>query len=314
MRQFVEPAVNPRAVVWIYFGLLLTSFVSVLGLSIFLFLFLAPHSLVGGLGTTCVHGTYCLHVLPPWVSFTLWLSVVALLGWLVVRMGWTGLGACRASRRVRRAVIEQATPTATTLPYPVYEAADRAVFALTVGFRHPIVLVSQGLRESLSPEELAVVLAHEAGHASGHDNLLLFVSRIIDSALIFFPGVTRAHAGVRRYVEISADAFASRGTGDRLLVAMSVNRVARLLTDSPRFRSFAAQGIGAAFAHGELAVERVQRLAQDQGPKSSRRRLLCGVAILVLVLAVFGTSLYSVSGNSLAADAGAAACVESASE
>jgi Zn-dependent protease with chaperone function len=313
VRRFIEPAIAPRATVWVYFASLASMAVVVLGLSIFLFLFLAPHWLMGRSGTACVFGTYCLHALPPWLLFTLWLSVTAILGWMIVRMGWTCLVAVRASGRVRRAVLARATPITTSSKYPVYEAADPTIFAWTAGFWRPFILVTQGLRESLPPEELDVVLAHEEAHASGHDNLILLVSRIIGSALRFFPGATRAHAGVRRSVEISADAFASRGTGDRLLVAMSVSRVARLLIDPVPFRSFAAREITAAFAHGELAVERVQRLVGDQHPVASRRRLLFGVASLALVLIVFGASLHSVSGNSLRGDPGAVACAEHSS-
>jgi len=298
--------------VWIYLALLASVFAVVVGLSVFLLLFLAPHWLTGRPETACHHGPYCLHVLPSWVQFSLWLLVAALSGWLVVRMGWAGLAAMRASRRAQRAVLARATPITTSVPYPVYEAADRRVFAWTAGIWRPVIVVSQGLRESLAPEELGVVLAHEEAHASGHDNLILLASRIIDSALFFFPGVTRAHAGVRRSVEISADALASQGTGDRLLVAMSVNRVARLLFDSTHPRSFGAQTVGAAFSHGELAVERVQRLVEDTC-RPSRRRLLCGVATLLLVLAVFGTSLYSVTGSSLTGAPRSAACAEYAS-
>ncbi len=312
VRRFIEPAIAPRATVWVYFALLVSMAAVVLGLSVFLFLFLAPHWLTGGSGTACVFGTYCLHALPPWVSLSLWLAVTGVLAWLVVRMGWTCLVAIRASGRVRRAVLARATPVTTSSPYPVYEAADPAIFAWTAGFWRPIILVTQGLRESLPPEELDVVLAHEEAHASGHDNLILLVSRIIGGALLFFPGATRAHAGVQRSVEISADAFASRGTGDRLLVAMSVSRVARLLIDPVPFGSFAAQETTAAFAHGELAVERVQRLVGDQSPAPSSRRLLFGMATLALVLVVFGTSLYSVTGNSLTGDLGPTACVEHA--
>ena len=313
VRRFIEPAIAPRATVWVYFALLVSMAVVTLGLSVFLFLFLAPHWLMGGSGAACVFGTYCLHALPPWVSFTLWLSVTAILGWLVVSMGWTCLVAIRASGRVRRAVLARATPVTTSSRYPVYEAADRTIFAWTAGFWRPIILVTQGLRESLPPEELDVVLAHEEAHASGHDNLILLVSRIIGGALPFFPGAARAHGGVRRSVEISADAFASRGTGDRLLVAMSVSRVARLLTDPAAFRRLAAQEITAAFAHGELAVERVKRLVGDQRPAPSRHRLFFGVATLALVLVVFGMSLYSVTGNSLTGDPAPIACAEHAS-
>jgi beta-lactamase regulating signal transducer with metallopeptidase domain len=173
-------------------------------------------------------------------------------------------------------------------------------------------VVSRGLRESLSPEELQVVVAHEQAHASGRDNLIFLVSRVISTALFFFPGMTRAHVGVRRLAEISADACASRGTGDRLLVAVSVSRVARLLFDSGPSRSLAAQTVGAAFAHGELAVERVQRLVEDRC-RHSRCRLLCGVVMLMLVLSVFGTGLYSVTGGGLTGHLRSAACVEYAS-
>ena len=164
---------------WIYFALLVSVVLVILGLSIFLLVLLAPGWLTGRPEAACHHGPYCLHVLPPWVQFTLWLLVAALSGWLVVRMGWTGLSAARASRRVRCAALAWATPVTTSVPYPVYEVADRAVFAWTVGIWRPVILVSRGLRESLSPEELQVVLAHEQAHASGRDNLLLLVSRII---------------------------------------------------------------------------------------------------------------------------------------
>ena len=99
------------------------------------------------------------------------------------------------------------------------------------------LLVRRFIEPAVSPramEELGVGLAHEEAHASGHDNLILLISRIMKSALFFLPSARVAHAGFRRYVEISADAFASRGTFDRLLVAMSVSRVARLLIDSAR--------------------------------------------------------------------------------
>ncbi len=297
---------------WIYLALVICVVLVILGLSIFLLVLLAPGWLTGRTEAACHHGPYCLHLLPPWVQFTLWLLVAALSGWLVVRMGWTGLSAARAGRRVRCAALAWATPVTTSVPYPVYEAADGAVFAWTVGIWRPVILVSRGLRESLSPEELQVVLAHEQAHAAGRDNLLLFVSRIINSALFFFPGMTRSHAGVRRCAEVSADAFASRGTGDRLLVAASVSHVARLLFDSGPSRSLVAQAVGAAFAQGELAVERVRCLVEDRR-RHSRRRLVCGVATLMLVLVVFGMSLYSVAGGSLTGHPRSAACVEYAS-
>ena len=313
VRRFVESAADPRAMVWVWFGLLASLGLAVVGLSVFLFVFFAPHSLMGRVGTVCRYGAFCLHTLPSWVQFGMWPTITALLGWVVVRMVWTGLAATRASRRVKRCVLSRATPIDTSGSYPAYEVADPTVFAWTVGIRRPLIVVSQGLRESLPLEELEVVLAHEEAHAAGHDNLLLLVSRMVSRALFFVPGVTRAHRGVLRSVEISADAFASRGTGDRLLVAASVSRVAQLRLDPARPRSLAAHAIGAAFSGGELAVERVQRLVLGPDRATSRRPLLSGVAVLALALVIFGVSLFSVAGNSLTLHSQTAVCAESAS-
>ena len=314
VRRFIEPAVDPRAAVWVYFGLLMSLALAALGLSVFLLLLLAPHSMMGRVEAACRYAGYCLHALPSWIQFTLWPTITALLGLLVVRMGWTGLTAVRASRRVRRAVIARATPIEASAPHPVYEAADPRVFAWTVGLRRPLIVVSQGLRESLPPEELAVVLAHEEAHASSHDNMILLISRIIESALFFVPGISRASGGVRRCVEISADASASRGTGDRLLVAASVSRVARLLMDPARSRPVLGRAVGAAFAHGELVVERVQHLVGDRGAAPSRPRLVYSTVALALALVIFGASLYSVAGNSLTIAPRTVVCAESVSK
>ncbi len=312
VRRFVEPAVESRAAVWIHFALLVSVALMTLGLSVFLFLFLAPESVTGGLGAACTHGPYCPRVLPSWAQFTLWLSVTAFMVWMTARMGWTVFTALRAGRRVRRAVLASAVSLQTGLPHPVYEVADRSVFAWTVGYRRSLILISRGLHESLPAEELGVVLAHEAAHASGRDNLLLLVSRAVEKALFFLPGVPQAHAGVRRCIEIAADAAASRGAGD-LLVATSVSHVARLQFHATHVSSTEAQPVGAAFAHKELVVERVQHLVDDRRPTPSRRRLLCGIAALALVLTVFCTSLYTVTGNGLTGDAGSATCTESVS-
>jgi Zn-dependent protease with chaperone function len=286
--------------------------VTILGVSVFLFLFFAPGPLTRWLGTTCAHGTYCVHGLPAWISFSLWLPVAGLLGWLMGGSGYIVLTASRASRRIRRAVLARAAAPIKISPYAVYEIPDASVFAWTAGIRRPVILVSQGLREALPSEELEVVLAHEEAHVRGRDNLILLVSRIMARGLFFIPGSHHAWLGVRRSVEMSADAFASRGTGDQLLVAASVTRVARLLFAQPRSVPLAVPTSGAAFAHDELAVERVQRLVTEHRRTPSRRRLVSSILVLAVILALFGSSLYSVAGGNLAAEATASsACAES---
>jgi Zn-dependent protease with chaperone function len=310
VRRYVEPAIKPRAAVWIYLSILVAAVLMVLGVSVFLFLLLAPHSVIGGLGTVCHYGIYCPRSLPPWAQLGLWLSITALIGWLVAGMVGTGVAAMLAGRRIGRVALAGATPISAHGRYPAYEVADSAVFACTVGIWRPRIMVSRSLRESLRPEELGVVLAHEEAHAASRDNLVLLISRLAHKAIFFFPGMTQAYRGVRRSVEIAADASASAGAGDRLLVATSVSRVARLLFDSTRIRSFGGQPVAAAFAHGELVVERVQRLLKECPLVPSCRRLLCGVAVLAIVLAVFGTSLYTITGSTLTGNPASKACAE----
>jgi beta-lactamase regulating signal transducer with metallopeptidase domain len=309
--RLVEPVVTPRAALWMYFASLIAVVGVVLGVATFLFLYLAPAPVVARLGTACVHGAYCVHSLPLWASFTLWLGVAAVLLWLLTRIVWTAAKAVRASRAATRAVRAGAVRVDEAFgPAPVFEIPDGAVIAHTVGFLRPVIVVSRGLRESLSPQEFGVVLAHEQAHAAGHDTVILLVARVVHGALSFFPGITRALDAVRRCAELAADDRASDGTGDRLLVAMSVNRVARMLATPAGARSFAAREAGAAFAHAGLAVERVRRLVSEDRLKPSRRRLLCSVAALAMVIGVLSMSLYVVTGHNLTGASGAAVCVE----
>jgi Zn-dependent protease with chaperone function len=310
VRRYLESAVDSRTLVWIYSALLVTVALAVVGLSVFLILFLAPRPLQGNLGAVCAHGAYCPHKLPLWGQFGLWLSAVGLLGWLIGAMGWTGMVAFRAGRKTKRAVLAAGIPVEEAAAHPVREVADSRVFAFTLGTWRPIILVSSRLRQSLSPDEFAVVLAHEEAHARARDNLVLLVARLIEKALFFFPGVACSHEGVRRHVEVAADAVASKGTGDRLLVASSVNHVARLLLDPPGARVLAPQTVAARFGHGELVIERVQRLVDDKQPSASRRRLALSLAMFVLVLALFSSSLWAVTGDHLVAGPGAAACLQ----
>lgn len=308
VRRFLEPAAGARALVWAYFVLLVAVVVAVVGVSVLLLLFLAPHPLAGRLGTVCAHGAYCPKTLPLWAQFGLWLSVAAVLAWVIGAIGWSSMVALRAGRKTRRAALAGGTPVDCAGAHPVREVADEHVFAFTLGILKPVVLVSSGLRRSLSPDEFAVVLAHEEAHAHSRDNLVLLLARVIERALFFFPGVACSHQGVRRHIEVAADASASKGTGDRLLVASSVSHVARLLIDPLGGRVLSPQTVVARFGQGELVVERVQRLVDDKQPPASRRRLLCGVAVFALVLAVFGSSLWAVTGGHLVAASPTAVC------
>ena len=86
-------------------------------------------------------------------------------------------------------VIDHATPVAYCLP-----GAPRATMVL-----------SAGLLELLSEDELAAVVAHERAHVTQHHHVLLVAFSAWRSALPWFPIATRAHEAVGLLIELLAD-------------------------------------------------------------------------------------------------------------
>ena len=313
MRRFVEPRVDPRDAASIYLALLVGTALAVIGLLVFLLVFLSPHLLMIQLGIGCTHGDHCLHGLPTWAQFGLWMVPLALLGWLSWRVGRTTASLLCSDRRVRRLALTHGRRDREATGYTVYNVAAGSPLACTVGIFRPIIVVSSELRRSLSPEELAVVLAHERAHAGARDSLRLLLARVIDGALFFYPGVRQAHRGIRRSVEIAADAFAAKQTGDRLLVAGSLSRVASLVFESAATRLACEQPAIASFGHGDLVVDRVRHLLLDPRPVCRRQRLLCAMATLSLVFSIVGSSLYVVAADNLTASSKATVCADTSS-
>lgn len=144
---------------------------------------------------------------------------------------------------------------------------------LAAGLFNPRVLLSRGLLETLSPEERAVILAHEAAHVCRHDALVMMLARV--GAALHVPGVAR---WLVRELEIAAeqvcDETASRAVGDRTLVASTILSVERAVRQSI---GYPLSPIAVAF--GQCAVERrVESLLGEPPP----RERLCAIATAII--------------------------------
>lgn len=98
--------------------------------------------------------------------------------------------------------------------------------ALVVGWLRPSVVVDRTLWETLDPDERAAVLAHERGHLTRRDPLVLAVLL----ALVSLAPTRLGHALVRSWLgraELAADALAAREVGP-LVLAEALVRCARL--------------------------------------------------------------------------------------
>lgn len=309
---------EPRAAAALYLALTAVTFLAVLGLLGFLVVYMAPHSLMERLGLGCVHGDGCPHTLPTWIQFGLWSLPLAFLTWFLGRAGRTAIGALFAAGQIKRLVLargirirgEEAAGKTGSGRHPVYEIDSPEALACTAGILKPVIIISSGLRSALTPEELAVVLAHEEAHADTLDNLLLLVSRSIESALLFLPGSRELHSGLRRALETKADAFATRTTGDALLVAGTLCRVARLSPPPPARPPGRAQAAVSSFGSEDLVAHRIALLVEEDRLKPRRPPLVGAAMLLALVFIVFCSSFYLVSAGSITTAPAASVCVD----
>lgn len=171
----------------------------------------------------------------PWVA-------AALLSLLVV--GWVLVGAgalvrqMSSTRRMVRRLLRGAVPPSARLQdaaervaIPSYvEVADRRAVAFCHGLLRPAVVISSGLVEDLTDEELEAVLVHEGYHLRQRDPLRILVARTVAAIAFAFPVVRDLAAGVEVASELNADraAIAEVGfepTARALLVAHDCPRL-----------------------------------------------------------------------------------------
>src|SRR5262249_17659102 len=139
--------------------------------------------------------------------------------------------------------------------------------AYVLGILKPRVYVSQGLLEQANEDDLASVLAHERAHAARRDPLRRLIASL--GLVLHLPGI--AHLLGRlltRTQEMAADADAARVVGDRVRVAESLVRFARLRGPS--------RAVAVEFGSGDLEA-RVKELLDTH----QRRGGLPSAAVLV---------------------------------
>ena len=117
-----------------------------------------------------------------------------------------------------------------------------ALLAMAVPGRRGGVVLSRGLRASLSREELRVVICHERSHLRHRHHRLLALSMICTAAL---PPLRRLDRNLRFAVERWADEEAATAVGDRRTVARTIARVALPRTASSSIPALSDTGVAA---------------------------------------------------------------------
>ncbi|MEK6303960.1 MAG: M56 family metallopeptidase [Acidobacteriota bacterium] len=175
---------------------------------------------------------------------------------------------------------------------------SRYPFSFVWGYFRSKLIVSTGLINALTSEELAALLEHEAAHHTRRDNLskwMLIICRYLSPA---FPLTGLLYRWWSEQVEMVCDEVAARRTNDPVEVAGALVRLTRLTLGMPRSSQLTESNFfGEHQAILERRVERVLSLSglQTIEPVVMSRSwvkatTLCCAAFLLTLATVFAVS------------------------
>jgi Zn-dependent protease with chaperone function len=123
---------------------------------------------------------------------------------------------------------------------PIEYVDSAEPYAVTVPGRGGRIVISTGLVDLISDDELDAVIAHERTHARHRHDRYLLIARTIAAGLPFIrPITTRLQYSLERW----ADEVAARSCGDRRLVATALAKVALGQQARPALLGFGGLGI-----------------------------------------------------------------------
>ncbi|WP_051516000.1 M56 family metallopeptidase [Candidatus Blastococcus massiliensis] len=163
---------------------------------------------------------------------------------------------------------------------PLWIQDDRPI-ALAIGGRSGLIVMSQALRDHLTPAAVHATLEHERAHLRGRHHLLLAVVETLAAALPWCPLLRAAPGATRDLVEMAADSRAARRCGP--------SAVREALS---RLTSHAVPTGGLAMA-GRLTEARLQRLTTGSVGANRYSRLAgcSAVAVGALMLPTAAAAL-----------------------
>jgi Zn-dependent protease with chaperone function len=199
-------------------------------------------------------------------AFDLTLPALALAGAAVLgAAAQRGAAASRAAARRTRAwkqISRPLTLDGTALPAFAIDTAT-PVMALA-GVLQPRLMITRGVLEALTEEELRAGIAHELGHWRARDNLKRLAMRAAPDLLFFTSAAATIESRWASAAEHAADRHACGDARARCALASALVKVARLTPPSTPL----AEPISTLVDGGEIA-SRVERLLTDAAPAAA---------------------------------------------
>ena len=192
-------------------------------------------------------------------------------------------------------------------PPQICASSAQSLGPVAVGLRRGIVLVPPQLFNSISPDDLNAVLAHELAHIARHDFAKNLLYTLLSLPIAWHPLLWRTRACLAESRELLCDDAAAEAVAGRRQYAQSLLRLASIFAGQPSVATLHAIGI-LDFNSGITALERrVMILTRKRIPMSTGRRILIASACSILALATCTSALAlhtDVVANAPIADAG----------
>jgi Zn-dependent protease with chaperone function len=223
----------------------------------------------------------------------------------IVHATYRAVASWSATGRLTSLWLRRAEPVSIEgVGMPAYRLVSPTPVLAVVGVLRPSLFVAAQVLESLSPEELAVALAHERGHLRARDTLKRAVMNFCRD-LLPFVGVGRAlDRAWAEESERAADEYAARAGGAGALdLAAALIKIARLMpegvTNVVPAGAFLLEG-----SDGGLAgrVRRLTEMAAARRVPAGRASLLSKIAAPALLLLLLTFVLAAAADRQVLAD------------
>lgn len=156
---------------------------------------------------------------PGWMKYVwiIWGAGLALFWiWMatgIVRIRGLKKGGYRAEGGEWEKILEDCMERSDLKAQPELKISSKVESPMLIGWRRPVILISESVAQSFSKEELRHILLHEMAHVARKDILVNWLSAILLSLHWFNPALWWALGRMRQDQEMAADALALNWEG-----------------------------------------------------------------------------------------------------
>jgi GWxTD domain-containing protein len=212
---------------------------------------------------------------PPSQTHVDWVPIILVSLWMCGFLSVT-LNRFRAWLRIR-AALRSSTPLEISFPVPV-RSTTHPLEPGVVGFIRSRLLLAEGIKERLTPEQLQVLLTHELCHVRRRDNLTATIHMVVEALFWFHPLVWWISAHLMEERERACDEAVLELGGEPQVYAESILKICQWCVESPLA---CAPGIAGADLRRRLTRILTQRPQNKLG--SYRKMLLALVSAAAIV-------------------------------